>query len=89
MGSCMVSECRDNLLSMTPTSLSYPVAQIKGILQFLEDCGDELIDACRQTHFLMRIFLIKYDCYDALKKKMSQWTQPMSKPQPSKRRRSA
>jgi len=84
----MVSECRDNFLSMSPTPLSYRITQIKGILRFIEECEDELIDACRHyyggskmTHFIGRLWIVKYDCYEALKN-LSEWTKPISKPQP-------
>merc|ERR1719242_2201288 len=84
----IVSDLRSNHLNATPTSYSYRISQIRAIIQFCDENKDELIAAARHyyggsksTHFLGRIWMVKYDCYDAMKN-LDQWMKPTKKSQP-------
>eukprot|EP01084_Bolivina_argentea_P246095 411910_1 len=83
----MVNTLRKNFYSQTPTSFKYRMHQIEQIIKFVDDCQDELIEACqfyygggKINHWMARLWIVKYDCYNAIKN-LKQWMKSENKKQ--------
>ena len=82
-----VKDLRKTFYAKTPTPISYRIDQIKQILKFLDECEDDLMNAClyyygggKLNHWLSRLWIIKYDCYNVIKN-LEEWMKPQNKKQ--------
>lgn len=83
----MVQRLRNNYYASSPTSISYRINQLKQLIKFIDECGDDLIEAClkyyggsKTEHWNMRLWIIKSDCYNVIKN-LKEWMKPIKKPQ--------